>query len=462
MNLLIMNCIFISGVFKSHYRKPSHMVRPPKYPLFVIIIGALLFNGFCQFDSSSGGNRKTTIAIFPCRAANGITLTEVSFVTERITLEVLRLDQFAVIDKYEIAKRMDGKNVEVFDTISDVNTYYDLGKKCGADKVLQGSLTRKGTTLQLDLCLGSVLDHRGHDSVMTSISGSTLELSERLPSLLGALFHVAVYIPTLSSATAISRNVYTPISQPRPIRFTVYSVPEGACVYLNGTEAGVTPLSKDSLKVGTYDCRIERYGYLLFSKQIVLHPNDDKKILIYLEKAFGSLTINSTPTTAAVTLSNGVTGHTPFTCDTLRGGLYNLHLTLDGYAPYHQTLSIARTKNDTVTTRLQSLKYLDSLKKVAKRKNQFIRRIGFGALTAGFLGVGVYYNIKTQEAIDRETSAFNAYMQLNSYSTPEEFTAAYAEVQDGGTEAESCHKKRNVFNVLAAVFGAGLCISIRF
>jgi hypothetical protein len=439
------------------------MVHLPKFHLLIIIVlVSFLFNGFCQSDTTSGGNRKASIAIFPCRADKGITITEVSFITEKITLEILRQDLFKVIDKYEIAKRTGNRDMGTYDTISNVSTYFDLGAKCGADKIVWGSLARKGSVFQLDLHLGSVPDRQPHDSCSTAIIGSTLELSEQVPLLLGKLFHLAVTATASSSTAGVPNIVYAPIPQQRPIRLTVRSIPEGARVYLNDAEVGVTPYVRDSLRAGVYICRIEAYGYAPFSERIAVSQNDDKKMLVYLEKVFGSLTVNSTPAAAAVTLSNSIAGHTPFTCDTLRAGTYTLHLMLDGYAPYQQTVSIASKKNDTVSLRLVSLKYLDSMKQVARRKNQLIRRIGFGTLTAGFFGTSLYYNMKAQESINNETSAYNAYKQLNSSNTPDEFSAAYDKVQTSRKDADSYRGKRNVFYVLSAVFCAGLGISIKF
>jgi hypothetical protein len=435
------------------------MNRSREVHLFALAVSLLFLNGFGQSDSSSGANIRASVAVFPCRAGAGVTVTEVSFVTERTTLEILRQDQLSVIDKYEISKRTGGTSADALDTIADVNTCFDLGKKCGADEVLRGTLTRRGAALQLDLCMGSVSDRKWHDSIMTSIAGSTLELSEQLPSLLSALFHVAVTAAAPSSTAGTPRIVYTPI---RPIRLTVASVPDSGRLYINGVEAGITPFTKDSLKAGTYTCRIERQGYFPFSGEIVVRQNDDKKVMIYLEKAMGSLAVNSTPAATAVTLSNGITGQTPFLCDTLRPGTYTIRLTMDGYVPYQKKVPIVRKRSDTVTAVLMTLRCRDSLKHIAWLKNRLIRRIGFGALTAGFLGTGIYFNIKAQQAIDRETSAYNDYQQLNSSNTPAEFTAAYDKVQAGRRDADSYSGKRNVFYILSAISAPGLGISIRF
>ena len=233
------------------------MVHLPGFHLLIIVIGGLVFNGFCMSDTSSEGNRKASVAIFPCKAGDGVTITEVSFITEKITLEILQQDLFSVINKYEIAKRTGNRDLESYDTISNVNTYFDLGGKCRADQIVWGSLARKGTALRLDLHVGSVSGRQPHDSCSTAIIGSAMELSEQIPQLLGKLFHLTVTAAPPSTAGA-PRIVYTPIPQQRPIRLTVRSVPEGARVYVNNVEAGVTPYVKDSLRAGAYICRIRK------------------------------------------------------------------------------------------------------------------------------------------------------------------------------------------------------------
>jgi hypothetical protein len=438
------------------------MIHQTKFQLFVMVLCGLLLNGFCLAETAAGNASKTSIAVFPCKAVGGVTMTEVSFITERITMEILRQDIFTVIDKYEISKRTGIRDMDLCGSISNVTIYFDLGGKCGADQVIWGSLTRKGAVLQLDLYLGRVPARQPHDSCSTSLIGSTLELSEQVPLILGKLFHLTVSATASPSAGGVSRIVYAPIQQPLPTKLTINTEPEGARVFLNNVEAGVTPYVRDSLKVGTYICRLEKYGYSNYSEKIILYQNADKKMMVRLDKLFGSLTVNSTPAAAALTLSNGITGRTPFTCDTLMAGLYNLNLALDGYAPFKQTVSIARKKCDTVTAQLVSLKYLDSLKQVARRKNRLVRRIMFGTLTAGFFGTGLYFNSKAAGARDEETSAYAAYQQLNGSSTQQEFAAAYDRVEASRKEVDSYCGTRNVLYIISAVFGGGLGISIKF
>jgi hypothetical protein len=105
---------------------------------------------------------------------------------------------------------------------------------------------------------------------------------------------------------------------------------------------------------------------------------------------------------------------------------------------------------------------LDSCKRESRRRNQLIRRIGFGTLTTGFFVAGLYYNLKTHDAVDRVKNAYNSYQQLNSSNMLEEFTTAHDQVEAEKKKADLYCQKRNVCYALAAVFCAGLSISIKF
>jgi hypothetical protein len=439
------------------------MKTPAVCAILPLIICSLFFCGFCQVRASQGGNPIPSMAIFPCKADSGVTVTEVSFITERITLEILRQNLFSVIDKYEIAKRTGKRPVESFDTISNISTYFDMGKVCGADQIIWGTLSRRGNMLLIDLRLGDVSTSQLHSSASTAIVGSTIELSEKILQLLGTLLDLSVTATQSTSASGLPHVVYKPIPQPRPNRLVVRSVPDSAKVFLNEAEVGTTPYVKDSVRAGNYNCRVEKYGYLSFSAPFEVRTSGDKKILVHLDRAFGSLTINSTPPAATVSFQvKGIFGSTPFSCDTLKPGKDTLYLTLNGYGPIKKPITITRKKNDTINVHLFSLKYLDSVKLERRRKNQLVRRIGFGTLAAGFFSIGLIYNNKAADALDRETNAYNAYNQLNSSNTQQEFADAYDKVQTARQEVGSNCKTRNVHYIIAGIFGAGFGISIRF
>jgi hypothetical protein len=56
-------------------------------------------------------------------------------------------------------------------------------------------------------------------------------------------------------------------------QMTIESDPPGALVYLNGQEAGRTPLERDFVLYGTYDVQVRREGYeTLKTRQRVIAP----------------------------------------------------------------------------------------------------------------------------------------------------------------------------------------------
>ena len=231
---------------------------------------------------------------------------------------------------------------------------------------------------------------------------------------------------------------------------------------LNGEEAGTTPFTKDSLEPGSYDLTLGLRGYKKFSQQLALKPNQDKNILVHLCYAFGSLTVLSKPDTATYDLSGKMTGVTPFSCDSLDPGTYTLRVSKDLYVPSSQQLYVINGQKDTVMVNLLSVRYVDSLKRIKRIKNQWVRRIAFGIGTGTMYGFGLYDNMKASQALDREAAAYEEYQRLNSSSTTEEFTQKYTECQKNHRDADKAMSARNVLYVLGSVSALGLGISIWF
>ena len=397
-------------------------------------------------------NEKSSIVVFPCKTETGATATEGSFITERVALEILKQGTYKVIDRYEIKKMLDGGSGEFRDTCPDNACYFDLCGKCKADFALWGKIRRKESTIQLDLIVGDAAAKQIKNSVSSSITGSSLELAEQIPLLLAALLKGLPAVASSSTASAA----------PRPIALTVRSVPSGAKVFINGKEAGVTPLAKDSLAEGICSIVVDLYGYSKFWGQVALKPSDDKKILVHLHKIFGSLTVRSTPAMAKVVMSGMLKGTTPYTCDTLRPGAYTLQLSLDRYAPFTKSISITSGRSDTVSLPLVSFAYLDSLKQEKRKKNQLVRRIVFGTGTAAFFGSGLYLNMRANASLDDAKKAYDAYSKLNGTNTPGEFAAKYSAYEGCRKKSDDLLSQRNALYILGAVFLTGLSISIKF
>jgi hypothetical protein len=240
------------------------------------------------------------------------------------------------------------------------------------------------------------------------------------------------------------------------------SLPEGAKVILNGEEIGVTPCGKDSLEGGIYDIEFELYGYKTFSTQILLKSNTDKKVFAKLERAFGALTIVTSPGSAVCSLGNGLGGPTPFSCDTLRPGAYPIKVSLDLYAPIAKTVRVGAGDRDTIILPLVPLAYLDSLKQAHRKKMQFARKVVFGTASVISFGLGLASDLAARKSLEKERSAYTAYMGLTGESGATEFDAKYAEYQNKKTQTDKSLSRRNLWYGVGAAFLVGLSISFWF
>ena len=424
-----------------------------------VSVCAILIGSISRFDLALGDEKNRHIAVFPCKTGIGVTITEGSFVSERITLEILKQGQFAVIDKYEIQNKT-GLAVEFRDTCSNVSSYFKLGQKCGAQFVVWGMLSKIQGALALELHYGNVASKSIEHSVSTSIVGSTLELADQIPMLLAELFNMAVSVT--SSSNGPPKTVYVPKPMPKPLTLYVRSEPAGVKVFLNGEEIGTTPCSKDSLFKGNYDISFDKYGYKKFSTRIGLVTDEDKRIFTQLERAFGSLTVVTSPLKAQCSLDNGLHGTTPFSCDTLRPGEYSMKLSLDLYAPVTRKVLISAGRMDTVIQPLITLRYLDSLKQAHHKRSQFVRKIIFGAASVLCFGEGIAANSDAKKDLEMQRSAYNVYMQLNGANNVTEFDAKFAEYQNCKTATDKALSKRNLWYGFGTAFLAGLSVSFLF
>jgi hypothetical protein len=411
-----------------------------------------------------------SIAIFSCKADNDVSVTEASFITERVTLEMLKLGSYTVLDKYEIQKRS-GKHFTACDSSLDYSCYFSTGAQCAVTTVLWGKLSKSDKSIRLDLFSGEMATRKILSSVSTSIHGSTVELAEQIPSLLADMFGGQPSSPPSQgkkqTASALakadtSKSGFETETSAKLLSLGVRSEPDGATVYLNGDSIGITPCKKDSLWDGTYTLVFNKYGYKKFSSDIYIKPGKDKKVFVKLEKLFGSLSVKSTPANATCSLTTQIKGKTPFTCDTLMPCNYSVNLSLNGYAPVTLYGIIESGKSDTINHTFISQKYLDSMRVLNAKRFQLGRRIVFGGGALGFFAAGIYYENAARSALDNQKKAYTTYSQLNSSNTLAEFDASYSDYEKYKQQTSKYSSQRNTLYTIAAIFLCGFGISIPF
>jgi hypothetical protein len=409
-------------------------------------IGLYAFDAVCLPPETN----KPLIAVFPCEIDSATTVTEASFITDRITLEIIKRDAYTVRDRYAIAKAVGRGSGEI--ACPDVACYFERAGACDAGLAIWGTLMRNGSALRLELELGDVAARQIKNSISFSYNGSSLELAEKIPTVLAGLLNLP---PPVAP-------VPTPAQIPPPAKLTLRSDPAGAKVLINGNNAGTTPCTIDGIANDTCSIVLDLPGFYTFTERLSLKTGGSKKIFVHLRKLFGSLAVHSSPPHAEVIVAGVLKGTTPYGCDTMRPGSYSLRLSLDHYASITKSISIVSGKSDTVSATLISLAYLDSLSHAKAEKNRLVRKIVFGTGAAAFLGTGFYFNMQAHRALDDEKQAYAAYMRLTGSTTVDEFTASFTNYKNDKNKSDDLLSKRTICYVIGSVFLAGFGISIKF
>lgn len=144
-------------------------------------------------------------------------------------------------------------------------------------------------------------------------------------------------------------------------RLLVRSVPSGASVSVDGVAKGVTPLALRELGLGTLNIVVARRGYIPETRKVVItsaRPARSLDVHLAAEAVAaparpsppatpgkpalttGSLTIDSRPSGAAVTINGRASGTTPLTINDLPPGEYRILMAMPGYRNFATTVRV--------------------------------------------------------------------------------------------------------------------------
>ena len=123
---------------------------------------------------------------------------------------------------------------------------------------------------------------------------------------------------------------------------SVDSDPEGATVYLNGKNEGVTPVKIENLDAGNYILKIEKEGFAPYTEKITISKGETIIRNITLKKAETVLSIDSEPEGAELFLNGEDVGKTPFKKLNIKPGIYNVKIVKDGYLPFVTKITVKK------------------------------------------------------------------------------------------------------------------------
>jgi len=135
----------------------------------------------------------------------------------------------------------------------------------------------------------------------------------------------------------------------------VESTPVSADVTIEGAFKGKTPLLISDIGIGSH--RVKLYKESYFPRELTLKISDrtPQHIETTLTSDSASLTIESSPSGAAVTVNGSSVGKTPAEVERIKTGETTVEISLSGYMPYQQELRLRAGEEHSVDANLVPL-----------------------------------------------------------------------------------------------------------
>jgi hypothetical protein len=144
-----------------------------------------------------------------------------------------------------------------------------------------------------------------------------------------------------------------PVLQVKDGSISLVSEPSGAIIFMDGKDAGTTPLSIAELKPGSHHVEVRMDGYYDWRESVEIIPGKKVELSAVLKFTIGSLNIKSNPTDAEVFIDNKTVGVTPKTITDLRPGTHNVEVRKIGYGIWSEGVNILPDKEIHLTAVLQ-------------------------------------------------------------------------------------------------------------
>ena len=135
---------------------------------------------------------------------------------------------------------------------------------------------------------------------------------------------------------------------------SVKSEPANAKIYLDGKEAGKTPLILRPI-CGMHDVEVRMDGYEVWSQSVEVEADKEKFLTAALQIITGSIMIESEPANATIYLDGDEAGTTPDTLKSIVPGRHLVEVKMDGYKVWSKSINVRANKENILTAVLQTI-----------------------------------------------------------------------------------------------------------
>ncbi len=145
----------------------------------------------------------------------------------------------------------------------------------------------------------------------------------------------------------------TAVLQIIPGSFSITSEPSSAVIFIDGKDAGKTPLIITDPDQGKHHIEVKMEGYENWSESVNIEHNKETTLTAALQLKAGSIYIKSEPSIAVVLIDGKEVGTTPLIIADPTPGKHNVEVKMSGFETWSESVEIVTGKEATLTAVLQ-------------------------------------------------------------------------------------------------------------
>ena len=153
--------------------------------------------------------------------------------------------------------------------------------------------------------------------------------------------------------SADKENQITAVLQIIPGSFRINSEPSNAVIFIDGREAGTTPLIITDPDQGKHLVEVKMDGYEDWRESVDIEHSKETDLNAVLQLKAGSLSIKSKPSIAVVLIDGKEAGTTPLIITEPSPGTHNVEVKMSGFEIWSKSVKIETGKESTLTAVLQ-------------------------------------------------------------------------------------------------------------
>jgi len=275
---------------------------------------------------------QTTIAVIDFDARN-ISVGEVVTLTDRFRDELIKTNQFTVIERGKMEEVLKEQGFQQTGCVSD-ECVVEVGQLIGVEQMVGGSIGKVGNIYSVSARIIEVASGK-------IIKVTTYDFEGNISNLLTVGMKEVARILVIGTKGRTAEDIvgYGDVY--------ITTDPSDAEIWVDDLMIdGVTPFLVENLSVGSHVIISKKDG-LSNTKIVEIHANEIQKTLLVLEYGKGRLKILSDPFEAMAYLDNKSVGKTPIILSDLNSGVFMLRIEKEDYDTYESQITVQ--PNGTVT-----------------------------------------------------------------------------------------------------------------